>query len=273
MDRSMDEGLSRMAELLDVVHTLRGPGGCEWDRSQTIESLRPFLLEEAYEVAEAAAEGDWDALRVELGDLLLHIVMSSDIAREAGRFDLGQVAGGITAKLRRRHPHVFAEPSPLTPGEVEKQWEAIKATEKRGEGFFGSIPAGMPALQTAWRIQQRASEVGFDWPDASGALEKLEEEIEECREASAVGNREELAEELGDLLFSAVNYIRLLGYEPELLMRRASRKFITRFSAMESILRDGMVPLGEATAVQMDSAWRQARDMIEGDRVSNVRDD
>jgi MazG family protein len=268
----MDERLSRIAELLDVVDTLRGPGGCEWDRSQTVESLRPFLLEEAYEVAEAAAEGDWDTLRIELGDLLLHIIMSAAIARDAGRFDLGQVAGGITGKLRRRHPHVFSQPSPLTPGEVEKQWEAIKATEKRREGFFGSIPSGMPALQTAWRVQQRAAEVGFDWPDATGAFEKLEEEIGECRDASGGGRSAELEEELGDLLFSAVNYIRLLGYEPELLLRRASRKFITRFSAMESILREGMVPLGRASAAEMDSAWRQAKDMFEGDRVQDVRE-
>ena len=160
----MGDPSASIAGLLDTVRRLRGPGGCEWDRSQTVQSLRPFLLEEAFEVADAAAGGDWDSLRQELGDLLLHIVMDALIAEEQGRFDLSGVADGIREKLVRRHPHVFGSPEGLTPGQVEKQWERIKAGEKREEGIFASVPRSMPALQMAWRIQQRASDLGRSLP-------------------------------------------------------------------------------------------------------------
>ncbi len=247
----MPDPLEGLEELLQVVRRLRGPGGCEWDRSQTVQSLRPFLLEEAYEAADAAEAGDWDSLGKELGDLLLHIVMSSLIAEEEGRFDLGTVASGIAAKLRRRHPHVFGQREALTPGEVEKQWESIKAVEKSREGFFDSIPRSMPALQASWRIQQRASEVGLDAlpADVPGRLES---------------DLPEGAGELGDWLFDFVNYTRLLGHEPEQLLRSANAKFVKRFSAMEALLLRSGTPLGVASPEEVSEAWRTVASVVSG---------
>lgn len=216
MDR--ERATAALAELLDTVLILRGPGGCEWDRSQTVASLRPFLLEEAYEVAEAAEEGDWDALRSELGDLLLHILLDAVIADEEGRFDLAQVADGIRAKLVRRHPHVFGAVDALSPGEVERQWERIKSGEKGRGGFFDSIPAAMPALQTAWRIQQRAADLGYEGRegDATPGL----------REIVANADADAGTDGIGRLLFEVVDYARIRGHEPEAALRKACRSFM-----------------------------------------------
>lgn len=255
---------SGFSRLLDVVRRLRGPGGCPWDREQTPETLRPFLLEEAYEVADAAGRREWDHLRDELGDLLLHVLMLSLIAEEAGEFTLGQVFDRIREKLIRRHPHVFQTPgSDLSPALVEQQWEAIKAEEKgEEEGFFGSLPSSLPALQAAWRIQQRAADVGFDWPDVSGAWDKLLEEMEEFREASERGDTGEMRVEMGDILFSVVNITRLVGIEPELELRTANSRFVGRFELMRNILRHRGVSLGEATLDQMEKAWQDAKGLV-----------
>ena len=254
----MDDEVAALAELLSIVRTLRGPGGCEWDRSQTVRSLRPFLLEEAYEAADAAEAGNYEALRDELGDLLLHIVMAAVIAEEEGRFDLASIASGIAAKLRRRHPHVFGDRELLAPADVEKQWESIKAGEKKSEGFFDSVPGSMPALQAAWRVQQRASEVGFDWPGRAETLESARSILEElagldpCREAELIGSG------IGKLLFTCVNYARLTRQEPEQLLRNASGAFKRRFSAMECLLEGRGTPLGTATSAQLLAAWRDS---------------
>lgn len=225
----MDRTAEAIQELLEAVRKLRGPGGCSWDRSQTLESLRPFMLEEAYEVADAVDSGDMEELGKELGDLLLHIVMSSEICREEGCFDLAGVAGRITEKLKRRHPHVFLESSALTPDEVEKQWETIKAREKKGEKkqFFDSIPGSMPALQKAWRIQQRASEVGFPWPGVEQSI----------REATAILTGGDLdGESSGRLLFLLVSIMRQQGTEPEKALRDAGADFMDRFNRLEELL-------------------------------------
>lgn len=216
MDR--ERATAALACLLDTVITLRGPEGCEWDRSQTVASLRPFLLEEAYEVAEAAEDGDWEALRSELGDLLLHILLDAVIADEEGRFDLAQVADGIRDKLVRRHPHVFGTVDQLSPGEVERQWERIKSVEKGGEGFFGSIPRAMPALQTAWRIQQRAADLGYVCR-AGRPTPGLEEMVEKAGGDAG-------SEGIGRLLFEIVDYARIRGHEPEAALRKACRSFM-----------------------------------------------
>lgn len=216
MDR--ERATAALADLLDTVLTLRGPGGCEWDRSQTVASLRPFLLEEAYEVAEAAEREDWEALRSELGDLLLHIVLDAVIADEEGRFDLARVADGIRDKLVRRHPHVFGAVDALSPGEVERQWERIKSEEKGREGFFDSIPAAMPALQTAWRIQQRAADLGYGHA-AGKATPGLGEMVADAdADAGSDG--------IGRLLFEIVDYARIRGHEPEAALRKACRSFM-----------------------------------------------
>lgn len=222
----MDEGLSALRELLGVVRTLRGPGGCSWDREQTLETLRPYLLEEAHEVAEAAERQDWSAVSDELGDLLLHILMWAEIGSESGLFSIESVSNGVRKKLVRRHPHVFGDKASPTPEEVEKQWEAIKQSEKSGEnqGFFSSLPVGMPALQTAWRITQRASDAGLEplpgQTDIDGAVRRF-----------LAGPSEE---NLGRLLLLISGYSCSLGIEPELALKRANSSFTLRHGACAS---------------------------------------
>jgi MazG family protein len=222
----MDEGLLALRDLLDVVRTLRGPGGCSWDREQTLETLRPYLLEEAHEVAEAAERQDWNAVSDELGDLLLHILMWAEIGCEKGFFSLRSVSEGIREKLVRRHPHVFGDKASPSPEEVERQWEAIKQSEKSGknQGFFSSMPGGMPALQTAWRITQRASDAG---------LEPLpgQTDIESAVRRFFAGPSEE---NLGRLLLLISGYSCSLGIEPELALKRANRGFTSGHGACAS---------------------------------------
>ncbi len=252
--------MNAIVELIDIVRKLRSPGGCSWDRKQTVESLCPYMLEEAYEVADAIEKNDMDLLRGELGDLLLHVIMSAMICEEGGKFSLEDVVKGISMKLVRRHPHVFSENrDDLSPEEVEKQWEAIKAAEKKEEGFFSSIPTGMPALQTAWRIQQRASEVGFDWPDATGAKSRIFEEFEEFEAAVENGDEDAQKKEFGDILFSIVNYCRLLGFEPEAVLRVSNMKFIKRFTQMERIIAESGCSLAESDIDMMENAWQKAK--------------
>ncbi len=257
----MDENefVTAIADLVRIVEKLRGPAGCSWDREQTVHSLRPYMLEEAYEVADAIEKGNMKLLQIELGDLLLHIIMSAAICEDSGDFTLGDVVKGISTKLVRRHPHVFKRQADLSSDEVEQQWEKIKASEKEDEGFFGSIPSSMPALQTAWRIQQRASEVGFDWPDARGARDKIIEELHELDEALDSDDTEAQKTELGDVFFSIVNYCRLLGYEPETVLRANNRKFIDRFTIMEKMLGEEGISLGEADMETMENTWQRAR--------------
>ncbi len=230
----MDSAAAAIEELLEAVRKLRGPGGCSWDRSQTLKSLRPYMLEEAYEVADAVDSGNMDELRKELGDLLLHIVMSAEICREEDIFDLADVAAQITGKLVRRHPHVFDGTTDLTPEEVEKQWEAIKSQEKKKEKkrFFDSIPGSMPALQKAWRIQQRASEVGFPWPGEDDFLAEVKKDIQNG--------------DPGELLFVLVNLLRIRGVEPEQALREANTCFMEGFHRLEELLEERGVSMNDA---------------------------
>ena len=259
MGRSPDDFISAINGLVRIVRELRSPSGCSWDREQTVESLSPYMLEEAYEVADATAKGDMKLLQSELGDLLLHVIMSAVICQEKNEFTLRDVVEGISSKLVRRHPHVFQKQSDLSVSEVEQQWEAIKASEKKDEGFFASIPSSMPALQTAWRIQQRASEVGFDWPDARGAMSKILEELREFEDSLDNDDTDAQKDELGDVFFSIVNYCRLLGFEPEAVLRANNRKFIDRFTKMERILRKAGYSLNEADMDMMENAWQSAK--------------
>lgn len=222
----MDDGLVALRELLCVVRTLRGSGGCSWDREQTLETLRPYLLEEAHEVAEAAERNDWSAVSDELGDLLLHILMWAEIGSEKGLFSIKSVSDGVREKLVRRHPHVFSDRASPSPEEVEKQWETIKKSEKsaKNQGFFSSLPGGMPALQTAWRISQRASDAGLEpLPDQAG--------IESAVRLFFAGPSEE---NLGKLLLLLSGYACSLGIEPELALKRANRSFTSGHGACAS---------------------------------------
>ena len=226
----MDNTSKSIENLINAVRKLRGPGGCNWDRSQTLQSLRPFMLEEAYEVADAVDRNDLVELRKELGDLLLHIIMSAEICREQGHFDMAEVASRITEKLVRRHPHVFDRTSSLSPEEVEKQWEAIKSAEKKGEKkqFFDSIPDAMPALQKAWRIQQRASEVGYPWPGESELKDSLITLLSQGNKLTD--------QEAGEVLFQLVCLMRQQGIEPERALRSSNSSFISRFNTLEELL-------------------------------------
>lgn len=245
------------ADLLEVMAVLRAPGGCPWDREQTHESLRRYLIEEAYEVSDAVRSGDLGALADELGDVLLQVAFHAEIGRRVGEFDDVDVTTAICRKMIRRHPHVFGEARADTSGEVLARWEEIKKDEKGirdAAGALEDVPASMGPLMRACKLQQRAASVGFDWPDASGALEKVHEELGEFEDAVLEKRHE--AEEGGDLLFAAVNALRLAHVEPETALQDACAKFTRRFERMEQLAAR---PLEGMALEQMDRLWDEAK--------------
>ena len=252
----MAEDLKRLAALIHVVHRLRAPGGCPWDREQTHASLRSTMLEEAYEVLEAIDLGSMPTLREELGDVLLQVLMQAEIGQESGEFSLGDVADGVREKLIRRHPHVFADVKVTGADEVVRNWEALKAAEYRRESALDGVQRSLPALQWAWSLQRRAANVGFDWPDVEGALDKVVEELDELRLATTPEEREA---EFGDLLFSMVNVARKLGMNPEDALRQATGRFEARFRLMETALRADGRTLAETPIDELDRYWEAAK--------------
>src|SRR5256714_9746704 len=228
--RTMADDTERIRALVEVVRRLRSPQGCPWDREQTHASLRATMLEEAYEVLEAIDEQSMPELREELGDVLLQVLMQSEIAAASGDFTVGDVADAVREKLVRRHPHVFGSTVVSGSEEVVRNWETIKAAEYGRESALDGVQRSMPALQWAWSLQRRAANVGFDWRDIEGALDKVREELDELREAPSVEAREG---EFGDLLFSLVNVARKLGMNPEDALRAATGRFEARFRIME----------------------------------------
>jgi MazG family protein len=257
--------LPALDRLRAVVHLLRAPGGCPWDREQTHVSLVPNLLEEAYESADAIRSDDPEAMREELGDLLLQVVMHAEIASESGAFDLDRVAAGVAEKLVRRHPHVFAGAEAGDSDAVLRQWDEIKRGEKGGthHGFLDGVGTGLPALLRATKLQKKAAKAGFDWPDVAGPLAKVQEELDEVR--SAAGDPAAFASELGDLLFAAVNAARKAGLDAESLLADASEKFIRRFHQVEKAMEQAGTPLGEASLEQMEAAWQAAKTRASGE--------
>ncbi len=214
-----------------IMDRLRGDDGCEWDRAQTFETIAPYTLEEAHEVAEAIARGDMDELCEELGDLLLQVVFHARMASETGAFTLAQVIEGICAKMERRHPHIFgAGAGPADAAAVRETWEVIKAREKPKESVLDGVALALPALTRAEKLAARAARTGFDWPDAQGPLAKIHEELAEVAQAATDAERRE---EVGDLLFAVANYARKLGVDPEDALRGANRKFEHRFRKIE----------------------------------------
>lgn len=246
--------------LVEIVDRLRDPqNGCPWDLKQTPESLVPNFIEELYECVEAIDHGDFDHLREELGDLLLHIVMQVRIAREHDRFDFVQVLEGICDKLVRRHPHIFGDGATLTDaGEVKMNWERLKKKEGRTSVLDG-IPRSMPALIVAQRTQEKAASVGFDWPDAEPVLAKLHEEIDEFERAHRSGNPDHAEEELGDLFFTLVNLSRKLGLDSETVLKKASAKFERRFREIERIHRDNNEDIHESSLEKLDAIWEAVK--------------
>lgn len=251
----------QLARLRAIMHRLRAPGGCPWDAEQTHESIVPNLIEETYETVDTIQRGDHDHLREELGDLLLQVVFHSELAEEAGRYNLDDVARGISDKLVRRHPHVFAQSDVTTTDGVLQQWDNIKRAEKGDEEkpYLHGVGKGLPALLRAAKIQKKAAKVGFDWPDEAGVLAKIREELEELESAIQEGNPDRVGEELGDLLFSVVNLARFRKIDPEVLMADANAKFEQRFAAMEHDLKQRGLDLTSATADQMEESWQSVK--------------
>lgn len=271
----------RFARLVETMRTLRSPGGCAWDREQTVASLRPFVLEEAWEVVEAMDRDDRDALCEELGDLLLEAVFVAQICAEDGDFTIADAAEAVTAKLVRRHPHVFggetaaagggaggkgdgAGTGDLSPAEVKRQWERIKREERAGAGggragLLDGIPAALPALLRAARIGARAANVGFDWAAAGQVVDKADEELAELRAAIAGGDPAHIEEELGDLLFTVANAARKLRVDPESALRTANAKFTRRFRAVEQRLEDRGRTLHDASPDELEREWQAVK--------------
>ncbi len=243
---------------------LRAPDGCPWDREQSLETLKAYLLEECYELLEAIDSGDVDEHREELGDVLLQVVFQAQIRAEAGTFSLSDVAEAISSKLLRRHPHVFGEGTAANAAEVHANWESIKAAERKAKGSqkvgrLAGVPRSLPALLRAYRIGQKASSAGFDWPDACGAWDKLHEELEELKEAMAGNDRDHLREELGDVLFALCNVARHAGIDPENALRGANVKFQRRFEVIESELDRAGERFEDSDLDRLEGLWELAK--------------
>jgi MazG family protein len=245
------------ARLCEIVAKLRAPGGCPWDREQTNASLLPPLIEEAYEAAEAIRASDDDNLREELGDVILLAVMHSEIANEAGRFSIDEVLKEVTAKLIRRHPHVFAASDVKDAEGVVKQWEAIKHEEKNGgdRHYLSDLPAAFPALMRAQKAQKKAARVNFDWAELRDVIAKVDEELGESKEAIASGDKAATADEIGDLLFAVVNLARKTGLDAESTLQSATDKFVSRFHRVEDELRSQGKKLGDVGLEELDAIW------------------
>lgn len=252
------DGLTRLKE---VVHDLRAPGGCPWDREQTHTSLLPNLVEETYEVVEAIQSGDSAHICEELGDLLLQVVLHGEIASETATFDLDTIAHGIAEKLVRRHPHVYGTSDAADTGAVLQQWDEIKKQEKGNvpQPFLHGVSKALPSLTRAVKLQKKVSKIGFDWPDPHGVMDKLREELAEVDEALAAGDQPHIAEEIGDLLFSAANLARKLNLDPEILLTAANHKFESRFGLMEKSLTSCGKSLETSSLEEMESAWQAAK--------------
>ncbi len=261
----MTRAARAIEHLLSIMERLRGPGGCPWDREQTLRSLRPYVLEETYEVLEAIDGGDVADHREELGDLLLQIVFQAQLRREEGAFDFADVADAISGKLVSRHPHVFGDAEVKDAEGVLRQWAALKREEKKkkggGKSVLEGVPREMPALARADRLTEKASRIGFDWPDAGGARAKVTEELEELDAAIAAGDRAEIEHELGDVLFALANLGRKLQLAPEEALRGTIGRFVSRFEHVERELERRGIPHGTATLAQMDALWDEAKSL------------
>ena len=247
-------------ELIKIMSALRGKKGCPWDREQTMESLKPFIVEEAYEVLEAIDEKNTEAVKEELGDLLFQIVFQCQIAKEKGEFEMSDVIEKIGRKMIARHPHVFGDADYRTSAEVLVHWEAQKKLEgKQRESLLEGVPKTLPSLLRAHRLQDRAARVGFDWDKIDDVMKKLDEEIGEFREAIEKKREDAIEEELGDVLFMLVNISRFIGVNPEDALRKTISKFISRFRYIEMAAADSGRKLADMTLAEMDALWDEAK--------------
>lgn len=269
------EASKDISRLIEIMAALRTPvTGCPWDLEQNFASIKPYTIEEAYEVADAIERNDMDDLCEELGDLLLQVVFHARMAEEAGDFAFGDVVEAVTRKMIRRHPHVFARSDADTAGAVKVQWDEIKQEEKRERaerraarditedfkaGFLGSVHRSQPALTEALKLQERAAKVGFDWSEPEPILDKIEEEVRELREALQAGHPEKVADELGDLIFAVVNIGRHVSADPENSLRGTNTKFRRRFNHIETELAKAGESLDAATLERMEDLWQAAK--------------
>lgn len=255
-----------LASLVQILADLRNPdGGCPWDREQDFATIAPYTIEEAHEVADAIARNDMGDLRGELGDLLLQVIYHSRMAEEAGHFSITEVIDDICAKMVRRHPHVYGDAANPGAEGQPAHWEAIKAAERGKEGRAGALDGvalGLPALLRAEKLQKRASRVGFDWPDSAGPRAKIDEELAEC--AAAVDDPVALHDEIGDLLFSVVNWARHMGVDPEAALRDANGKFERRFRTVEDM---ASMPLDQMDITELDALWNRAKLSVDQKQV------
>jgi len=254
---SSSGNLSKFEALVAIIARLRAPGGCPWDRKQTHASLREFILEECYEVLQAIDDENWEALCQELGDLLLQVVLQAQIAAEAGEFEIGDVLNSINTKLIHRHPHVFGSKKIKDAEEVAHNWEALKQEEREADiSLLASVPKQMPALAYSQEIQRRVAEVGFDWENIDGVIDKLAEEVSEFKQA---GTEAQKVREFGDLLFTLVNIARRHGVDSEVALRQANGRFYRRFTYMEELCRQRGLSFDKLSFNEQNALWEEAK--------------
>ncbi len=256
----------KFAELVKIMERLRAPGGCPWDRKQSFDTIKPYLLEECYEVMDAIDRRDWPGLAEELGDLLLQPVFFAEMAAEERLFTISDSLDAINQKLIRRHPHVFADAEAETPEDVKLRWDEIKKQEKVEKGQDGGadsvlagVPRNLPALVEAEKIGQKAAGSGFEWPDISGVVDKLQEEVQELAAARENLDKEEIEHEVGDLLFTLVNLARFLKVDPEQALRKTNARFRRRFGHIEKSVQAGGQTMTETPLDQMEELWQEAK--------------
>jgi MazG family protein len=260
----MESPGQKFERLVDIMAKLRAPDGCPWDREQTFETIKPYTLEETYEVLDAIDRRDWTGLAEELGDLMLQVVFYAQMAREAGRFDIAASLDAINEKLIRRHPHVFADALAHTPDDVKKRWDEIKTEEKRAKNqhpklLLDSVPRNLPALVEAAQISAKAAGAGFDWENVDQVMAKLDEEVAELHHERRNGTQDDVEHEIGDMLFVIVNIARFLKVDPEQALRKSNAKFRRRFAYVEQSLAGRGRKLTESNIEEMESLWGEAK--------------
>ena len=253
------KAIKSFLDLIEIVEKLRSPDGCPWDKEQTHDSLLPYFLEEVYEVIESVESNDWETLKEELGDVLLHILLQAQIAKETDKFDITAVVDGINKKLIKRHPHVFGDKKKDNTYQLKKDWETQKHNEKKRKSRLDGVPNTLPALIRAQRLQEKASYAGFDWEKIDDAWKKLHEELNELKSAQKLGDIENIKGEIGDVLFSVVNLSRFFNVAAEDMLRYANRKFIKRFQYIEQKLKNEGEKLEDCSLEKMDEIWEQAK--------------
>ena len=255
----MGEVGNQFEELVKIVSELRAPDGCPWDREQTNQSLLPYFIEEAYELIESVDEKNWENVKEELGDLLLHVVFQGSIAEQDGKFQLVESLLTVNEKLISRHPHVFGDAQADEAFHAKQNWEAAKHKEKGRDSRLDGVPKNLPALVRAQRLQQKASYAGFDWDKVEQVWEKIHEEILELKEAQLSNNKKHIEEEIGDVIFAVVNLARFLDISAENSLRKTNKKFINRFKKVEEGIKEQGKEIDDATLEEMDAIWNEAK--------------